>query len=55
MVQTQIEERLELIEQEIAVMKKEISKMPVVESSLNDIVKNLECDQSRRSSNRCFC
>ncbi|TYK03127.1 histone-lysine N-methyltransferase ASHR1 isoform X3 [Cucumis melo var. makuwa] len=42
MVQTQIEERLELIDQEIAGMKKDISKMLLIELSLNDIVKNLE-------------
>ncbi|KAA0042007.1 transposon Tf2-1 polyprotein isoform X1 [Cucumis melo var. makuwa] len=42
MVQTLIKERLELIGQEITAMKKEISKMPVVESKLSDIAKNLE-------------
>uniref|UniRef100_A0A9I9EAR9 Uncharacterized protein n=1 Tax=Cucumis melo TaxID=3656 RepID=A0A9I9EAR9_CUCME len=42
MVQTRIEKRLELIDQKIARMKKELSKMPVIETSLSDIVKNLE-------------
>ncbi|KAA0035583.1 transposon Tf2-1 polyprotein isoform X1 [Cucumis melo var. makuwa] len=37
-----IEERLELMDQEITRVKKEISKMPLIELSLNDIVKNLE-------------
>ncbi|KAA0056172.1 transposon Tf2-1 polyprotein isoform X1 [Cucumis melo var. makuwa] len=45
MVQTRREERLELIDQEIAGMKKEIGKMPAIESSLNDIAKNLEKQQ----------
>ncbi|TYJ97717.1 histone-lysine N-methyltransferase ASHR1 isoform X3 [Cucumis melo var. makuwa] len=50
MVQTWIEERLEQMDQEIAGIKKEISKMPVIESSLSDIVKNLElmCTQSEK-------
>ncbi|KAA0033837.1 Ty3/gypsy retrotransposon protein [Cucumis melo var. makuwa] len=42
MVQTRIEEHLELIDQEIAGMKKEINKMPVIELSLSEIAKNLE-------------
>lgn len=42
MVQTRIEERLELIDQEIVRMKKELSKIPVIKSSLSDIAKNLD-------------
>uniref|UniRef100_A0A9I9EA63 Uncharacterized protein n=1 Tax=Cucumis melo TaxID=3656 RepID=A0A9I9EA63_CUCME len=45
MVQTRIEERLEMIDQEIAGMKKEIEKMPPIELSLSDIMKNLEKQQ----------
>ncbi|TYK23958.1 transposon Tf2-1 polyprotein isoform X1 [Cucumis melo var. makuwa] len=47
MVQKRIEERLELIDQEIVVLKKEIGKMPVIELSLNDIMKNLEVMRSQ--------
>ncbi|KAA0032599.1 peroxidase 64 [Cucumis melo var. makuwa] len=42
MVQTRIEERLEMIDQEIVGMKREISKMPTIEISLSEISKNLE-------------
>ncbi|KAA0032165.1 transposon Tf2-1 polyprotein isoform X1 [Cucumis melo var. makuwa] len=42
MVQTRIEERLEVIDQEIALMKKELGKMPIIELSLNDIAKNMQ-------------
>ncbi|KAL4035837.1 hypothetical protein IC575_004544 [Cucumis melo] len=42
MVQTRIEERLEQIDQEILAMKKEIMKVPAIESSLNEISRNLE-------------
>ncbi|KAA0065203.1 histone-lysine N-methyltransferase ASHR1 isoform X3 [Cucumis melo var. makuwa] len=42
MVQTRIEERLEQINREISAMKKEISKMPAVESSLSKISRNLD-------------
>ena len=42
MVQTRIEERLEAFDQEIAGLKKELSKMPVIEASLSEIMKNLE-------------
>ncbi|KAA0048764.1 transposon Tf2-1 polyprotein isoform X1 [Cucumis melo var. makuwa] len=45
MVQTRIEERLELIDQEIVGMKKEIGKMRAIELSLSDIMKNLEKQQ----------
>ncbi|TYK05713.1 RNA-directed DNA polymerase-like protein [Cucumis melo var. makuwa] len=47
MVQTRIEERLELIDQEIAGLKKEIGKTPVIELSLSDIMKNLEVMRSQ--------
>ncbi|KAL0540685.1 hypothetical protein IC582_020695 [Cucumis melo] len=42
MVQTRIEERLECIDQEIAGMKKELSKVPVIEVSLNEIAKSVD-------------
>ncbi|TYK11379.1 histone-lysine N-methyltransferase ASHR1 isoform X3 [Cucumis melo var. makuwa] len=42
MVQTRIEERLELIDQEIAGMKKELSKMPMIKLSWSEIAKNIE-------------
>ncbi|KAA0035476.1 peroxidase 64 [Cucumis melo var. makuwa] len=42
MVQTRIEERLELIDQEIITMKKEIMKVPAIESNLSEISRNLE-------------
>ncbi|TYK28504.1 histone-lysine N-methyltransferase ASHR1 isoform X3 [Cucumis melo var. makuwa] len=42
MVQTRIEERLECIDQEIAGMKKELSKVPAIEVSLNEIAKSME-------------
>ncbi|TYK23464.1 putative retroelement pol polyprotein [Cucumis melo var. makuwa] len=42
MVQTRIEERLECIVQEIAGMKKELSKVPTIEVSLNEIAKSIE-------------
>ncbi|KAA0065322.1 transposon Tf2-1 polyprotein isoform X1 [Cucumis melo var. makuwa] len=42
MVQTRIEERLEQTDQEILAMKKEIMKLPAIESSLNEILRNLE-------------
>ncbi|TYK29287.1 transposon Tf2-1 polyprotein isoform X1 [Cucumis melo var. makuwa] len=42
MVQTRTKERMELIEQEIAKMKKEMSKIPMIELSLIKITKNLE-------------
>ncbi|KAL0543107.1 hypothetical protein IC582_018194 [Cucumis melo] len=42
MVQTRIEERLECIDQEIAGMKKELSKVPAIEVSLNEIAKSIE-------------
>ncbi|TYJ98384.1 transposon Tf2-1 polyprotein isoform X1 [Cucumis melo var. makuwa] len=41
MVHTRIEERLDQMDQEISTMKKEISKLPTMESSLNKISKNL--------------
>ncbi|KAL0536628.1 hypothetical protein IC582_025586 [Cucumis melo] len=47
MVQTRIEERLEMIDQEIALMKKELGKMSIIELSLNDIAKNMETMQSQ--------
>ena len=47
MVQTRIEERLEVIDQEIAPMKKERGKMPVIELSLNDIAKNMQTMRAR--------
>ena len=40
-VQTRIEERLEVIDHEIAGLK-ELSKMPVIEASLSEIAKNFE-------------
>ncbi|KAA0039461.1 Ty3/gypsy retrotransposon protein [Cucumis melo var. makuwa] len=42
MVQTRIEERLECIDQEIAGMKKELSKVSVIEVSLNEIAKSID-------------
>ncbi|TYK28591.1 gypsy/ty3 element polyprotein [Cucumis melo var. makuwa] len=42
MVQTRIEERLEFIDQEIAGMKKELSKVPAIEVSLNEIAKSID-------------
>ncbi|KAA0052081.1 histone-lysine N-methyltransferase ASHR1 isoform X3 [Cucumis melo var. makuwa] len=42
MVQTRIEKRLEFIDQEIAGMKKELSKVPVIEISLNEIAKSID-------------
>ncbi|KAA0026023.1 putative retroelement pol polyprotein [Cucumis melo var. makuwa] len=47
MVQTRIEERLEVIYQKIALMKKELGKMPIIELSLNDIAKNMQTMQSQ--------
>ena len=47
MVQTRIEERLEMIDQEIALMKKELGKMLIIELSLNDIAKNMETMRSQ--------
>ncbi|KAA0049858.1 transposon Tf2-1 polyprotein isoform X1 [Cucumis melo var. makuwa] len=47
MVQTRIEERLEMIDQEITLMKKELGKMPIIELSLNDIAKNMETMRSQ--------
>ncbi|XP_050942545.1 uncharacterized protein LOC127149990 [Cucumis melo] len=41
MVHTRIEERLDQMDHEISTMKKEISKLPTMESSLNEISKNL--------------
>ncbi|TYK19603.1 transposon Tf2-1 polyprotein isoform X1 [Cucumis melo var. makuwa] len=45
MVQTRIEERMELIDQEIVEMKKEMSKIPAIEFSRTKITKNLELMQ----------
>ncbi|TYK16772.1 Transposon Ty3-G Gag-Pol polyprotein [Cucumis melo var. makuwa] len=42
MVQTIIEERMESFEQEIVRIKKELMKMPVIESTLIEITKNME-------------
>lgn len=42
MVQTRIEERLELIDLEIAGMKKELSKMLAIELSLSEIAKSID-------------
>ncbi|KAA0050169.1 Ty3/gypsy retrotransposon protein [Cucumis melo var. makuwa] len=42
MVQTRIEERLEYIDQEIAGMKKELSKMPAIEGGLTEIAKSID-------------
>ncbi|KAL4035846.1 hypothetical protein IC575_004554 [Cucumis melo] len=42
MVQTRIEERLEVMDQEIALIKKELGKMPIIELTLNDITKNMQ-------------
>ncbi|KAL0533794.1 hypothetical protein IC582_028065 [Cucumis melo] len=42
MVQTRIEERLECIDQEIAGMKKELSKVSAIEVSLNEIAKSID-------------
>ncbi|KAA0041084.1 histone-lysine N-methyltransferase ASHR1 isoform X3 [Cucumis melo var. makuwa] len=42
MVQTQIEERLEVFDQEITELKKELSKILVIEASLSEIAKNFE-------------
>ncbi|KAA0032329.1 histone-lysine N-methyltransferase ASHR1 isoform X1 [Cucumis melo var. makuwa] len=45
MVQTRIEERMELIDQEIVGIKKEMSKIPVIELNLTETTKNLELMQ----------
>ncbi|TYK06487.1 histone-lysine N-methyltransferase ASHR1 isoform X1 [Cucumis melo var. makuwa] len=45
MLQTRIEKRMELIDQEIAGMKKEMSKIPAIELSLIEITKDLELMQ----------
>ncbi|KAA0043238.1 transposon Tf2-1 polyprotein isoform X1 [Cucumis melo var. makuwa] len=45
MVQTRVEERLELIDQKIAGMKKEMSKMLVIELSLSEIAKSIDLMQ----------
>ncbi|KAA0039089.1 proline--tRNA ligase [Cucumis melo var. makuwa] len=42
MVQTRIEERLEFIDQEIAGMKKELSKVRAIEVSVNEIAKSID-------------
>ncbi|TYK19858.1 histone-lysine N-methyltransferase ASHR1 isoform X3 [Cucumis melo var. makuwa] len=42
MVQTRIEERMESFEQEVAGIKKELMKMPVIESTLIELTKNME-------------
>ncbi|KAA0042887.1 histone-lysine N-methyltransferase ASHR1 isoform X3 [Cucumis melo var. makuwa] len=42
MVQTRIEEKLEAFDQEVIEMKKELSKILVIESSLNEITRNME-------------
>ncbi|KAA0057180.1 histone-lysine N-methyltransferase ASHR1 isoform X1 [Cucumis melo var. makuwa] len=42
MVQTRIEERMESFEQEVAGIKKELAKMPVIESTLIELTKNME-------------
>ncbi|TYK08629.1 molybdenum cofactor sulfurase isoform X12 [Cucumis melo var. makuwa] len=42
MVQTRIGEQLEVIDQEITGLKKELSKMLVIEASLSEIAKNFE-------------
>lgn len=39
MVQTRIEEKLEAFDQEVIEIKKESSKIPVIESSLNEIMR----------------
>ena len=45
MVQTRIEEHMEMFDQEIVGMKKKISKLPVIEATLSEITKNLELMQ----------
>ncbi|TYJ97338.1 histone-lysine N-methyltransferase ASHR1 isoform X3 [Cucumis melo var. makuwa] len=42
MVQTRIEERMEMFDQEITGKKKELSKMLVIEATLIEITENLE-------------
>ena len=42
MVQTRIEERMESFEQEIAGIKKELMKMPVIETTLIELSKSME-------------
>ncbi|TYK06549.1 transposon Tf2-1 polyprotein isoform X1 [Cucumis melo var. makuwa] len=42
MVQTRIEERLKVMDQEIALIEKELGKMPTIELTLNDIAKNMQ-------------
>ncbi|KAL0560774.1 hypothetical protein IC582_001187 [Cucumis melo] len=42
MVQTRIEERMESFEQEVAGIKKELAKMPVIESTLIELTRNME-------------
>ncbi|KAA0040681.1 histone-lysine N-methyltransferase ASHR1 isoform X3 [Cucumis melo var. makuwa] len=42
MGQTRIEERMESFEQEVAGIKKELMKMPMIESTLIELSKNME-------------
>ena len=42
MVQTRIDEKMEMFDQEIQGIKKEIGKLPTIEKMLNDLTKGLE-------------
>ena len=42
MVQTRMEEKMESYDQEIQSIKKEMSKMPIIEKMLTEISKNME-------------
>ncbi|TYK22245.1 ty3-gypsy retrotransposon protein [Cucumis melo var. makuwa] len=55
MVQTQIEERLELIEQEVVMMKKEIIEEAAADASTNDGVDSEGAISNQRMNNRIYC
>ena len=42
MVQTRLEEKMESYDQEIQSIKKEMSKIPIIEKTLTEISKNME-------------
>lgn len=42
MVQTRIEEKIEMLAKELQKIKKEIGKLPAIEKTLNEISKNME-------------
>ena len=46
-MQTKVEERMEIFDQEIHKIKKEIEKLPTIEKMLNEILKNMERQDPR--------